>query len=74
MANKKPNTRANSTREKLSARVRRAYQRGYRQGFDDSAKNSNGSKFWGTRGYNKGYGDKQKVRKIERRYNNYKNA
>lgn len=73
MANKKSNTRANSAREKLSARVRRAYMRGYRNGFEDSAKNANGSKFWGARGYGKGYGDKRKVQKIECRYSQSKN-
>ena len=72
MATKK-NQRAGSTKEKMSARVRRAYMQGYRNGFEDSAKNSNGSKFWSSRGYGKGYGDKKKVQKIERKYSRAKN-
>ena len=72
MATKK-SQRAGSTKEKMSARVRKAYMRGYKNGFDDSAKNFNGSKFWSSRGYGKGYGDRKKVQKIERRYNQSKN-
>lgn len=72
MATKK-NQRAGSTKEKMSARVRKAFLAGYKQGFEASAKNPNGGKFWSARGYGKGYGDKKKVQKIERRYNRSKN-
>ena len=72
MATKKTQ-RAVGTKEKMSARVRKAYMRGYRNGFEDSAKSSSGGKFWSVRGYGKGYGDKKKVQKIERRYNRSKN-
>lgn len=70
----KVNQRADSSKEKMSARIRRAYRQGYRQGFEDSAKNPHGNKFFGTRGYKRGYGDKQKIRKIERRYDRYKRS
>ena len=70
----KANQRANGSKEKMSARVRRAYRQGYKQGFEDSAKSVNGSRFWGSRGYSRGYGDKNKIRKIEKRYNRYKNS
>lgn len=61
-------------KEKLSRRVKRAYQRGYLRGFDDSAKaGESGSRFWGKQGYSKGYGDKRTIAKIERKYNRYRN-
>lgn len=69
----KTSKRANGSKEKMSARVRKAYMRGYKNGFEDSAKNFNGSKFWSSRGYGKGYGDKKKIQKIEKRYNQSKN-
>lgn len=69
----KAKQRANGSKEKMSARVRRAYRRGYKAGFEDSTRSPDGSKFWGSRGYKRGYGDKQKVRKIERRYDQSKN-
>ena len=69
----KTSKRANGSKEKMSARVRRAYMRGYRNGFEDSAKNANGSKFWGSRGYGRGYGDKKKVQRIEHKYSQSKN-
>ena len=68
------NERAKVKREKMSARIQRAYRRGYTQGFEDSARTSSGSKFWGTRGYNQGYGDNIKIRKIGKRYNKYKHG
>lgn len=65
--------RANGSKEKMSARVRRAYMRGYRNGFEDRAKSPDGSKFWGSRGYGRGYGDKKKIQRIERKYSQSKN-
>lgn len=59
--------------EKLSARIKRAYRRGYVNGFNDSDKmGKQGSKFWGSRGYAKGYGDKNKINKIQKRYDRYR--
>ena len=71
---KQATKRTQRTSEKMSVRARRAYQRGYKQGFEDSAKNPTGSTFWGSRGYKKGYGDKKIVRKIEKKYNQSKNS
>ena len=64
--------RATSSKEKMSARVKRAYMQGYKNGFEDSTKAVNGSKFFSTRGYNQGYGDKQRIRKIEKKYSDSK--
>ena len=66
-------TKRGNTRASLFTRARRAYQSGYKQGFEDSAKISDGSKFWGSLGYKRGYGDKQRIRKIEKRYKKHKN-
>ena len=64
--------KAKKKEEKLSERIKRAYMQGYKNGFDDSTKAVNGSKFFGTRGYNRGYGDKQRIRKIEKKYSDSK--
>lgn len=69
----KTSKRSNGSKEKMSARVRRAYMRGYKNGFEDRAKSPDGSKFWGSRGYGRGYGDKKKIQKIERKYTQSKN-
>ena len=71
---KKNNKRANGTQEKLSARMRKAYRAGYVRGYEDSANHgANGNRFAGMSGYGKGYGDKKRINKIERRYKRYKN-
>ena len=70
---KKALKRANGSQEKLSARMRKAYQAGYVKGFEDSARQGvSGNRFMGARGYSRGYGDKRRIVKIERKYNNYK--
>lgn len=60
-------------KEKLSKRIKNAYQRGYLRGFEDSASSGvNVSRYFGKKGYSKGYGDKRTVTKIERKYARYK--
>lgn len=61
--------------EKLSERIKRAYRRGYLNGFDDSEKmGKQGSKFWGSKGYSKGYGDRNKITKIQNRVKKYRES
>ena len=61
--------------ERLSERIKRAYKRGYIQGFDDNSKlGKKGNRFWGSRGYWRGYGDKTKVNNIQKRYNKYRES
>ena len=68
----KKNQRTKSVKEKMSKKIKDAFWAGYKQGFDASVKNPKGRKFWTARGFGKGYGDKQKIRKIEKRYNHSK--
>lgn len=66
----------NETKEsKMSfpERIKRAYRRGYVNGFDDSEKmGKQGSKFWSSRGYSKGYGDRKKISKIQNKAKQYR--
>ena len=58
--------------ERLTARVKRAYMQGYKIGFEASTRAVNDSRFFSSRGYKKGYGDKQRIRRIEKKYSDSK--
>lgn len=59
-------------KEKLSKRMRRAYRRGYVQGFEDSKKSNGGRGYSGAFGYKKGWSAYQKITKINKKVEKYK--
>lgn len=65
----------NKTKKKdsFAKRSKKAYRRGYVNGFDDRSKLGNeGNRFFGTAGYSKGFGDRKKIDKIQKRVDKYR--
>ena len=60
-------------KEKLSKRMRKAYRRGYVQGFEDSKKANSGRGYSGAYGYRKGWSAHRKITKINKKVEKYKN-
>ena len=60
-------------KEKLSKRMRKAYRRGYVQGFEDSRKSAHGRGYVGAYGYRCGWNACRKIRKINAKVEKYKN-
>ena len=55
-------------KEKLSKRMRKAYRRGYVQGFEDSKKANSGRGYSGAYGYRKGAKNRRKSDKYIKQY------
>ncbi len=67
------NNETKESKTSFSERIKRAYRRGYVNGFDDSERmGKQGSKFWSSRGYSKGYGDRKKISKIQNKAKKYR--
>ena len=66
------NGKKDKKKESYSKRTRKAYRQGYVAGFDDRSRLGDGSRFWGTAGYSRGFGDRKKIDKINRRVNRYR--
>ena len=64
----------NKDKERLSERIKRAYEQGYVNGFGDAERlgGKRGSSFFGAHGYNRGYRDRLRVAKIQAKAKKYR--